>query len=163
MEQILRQPDTAKKSGIRDRAMINLCFSAGLRVSELIALGMSSITFGATSCVHIVGKGRKERVLPIWPQTATDLNNWLSVREKAECPLLFLNAKSQKFSRSGFEYILNKHVLSAIKCCPSLEKKAVSPHVLRHTAAMLVLQATGDIRKVALWLGHASIQSTEAI
>lgn len=64
-------------------------------------------------------------------------------------------------TRSGFEYVLKKHVEVAAKCCPSLEKKRISPHVLRHTAAMVVLQATGDIRKVSLWLGHEDIQTTE--
>lgn len=162
MKTILDQPDMSKKSGIRDRAMINLCFSAGLRVSELVELEKKSITFSATPCVRIVGKGRRERVLPVWPQTAEDLKAWIKISEKQSNSLLFLNARNHPLSRSGFEYILKKYVVKAKKHCQTLADKVVSPHVLRHTSAMLVLQATGDIRKVSLWLGHSSVQSTEA-
>jgi site-specific recombinase XerD len=74
---------------------------------------------------------------------------------------LFLNARGQAMTRSGFEYILAKHVTTASRAAPSITGKNVSPHVLRHTCAMHTLQATRDVRKVSLWLGHASLQSTE--
>ena len=76
-------------------------------------------------------------------------------------PELFLNARGQPMTRSGFEFVLRKHVRVAVQHCLSLNKKRISPHVLRHTAAMIALQATGDIRKVSLWLGHTDIQTTE--
>lgn len=89
------------------------------------------------------------------------MRNWLAVRGDTPACELFVNAHGLPMTRSGFEYILHKHVKTAAQACASLQKKRISPHVLRHTSAMLVLQATGDIRKVALWLGHDDIQTTE--
>ena len=86
---------------------------------------------------------------------------WLKVRPASKAPELFLNARGQAMSRSGFEYVLAKHVATASRAAPSIAGKSVSPHVLRHTCAMHTLQATRDVRKVSLWLGHASLQSTE--
>jgi integrase len=106
-------------------------------------------------------RGRRERILPLWKETAIAIRSWLAVRGTRPEPELFLNARHGPMTRSGFEYILTKHVHTATAKQPSLAKKRVSPHVLRHTCAMRTLQATGDIRKVALWLGHASTQSTE--
>lgn len=133
--------------------MLHLCFSAGLRVSELVTLPLHSIEVQVTPSVHVLGKGRKERVLPLWKQTVDDLRAWLAIRGTPPTPELFLNARGQAMTRSGFEYVLKKHAKAAAENCPSLSTKHISPHVLRHTAAMLVLQATGDVRKVSLWLG----------
>ena len=113
------------------------------------------------STVHIIGKGRRERVLPLWKETAAAVKAWLKVRPRDGDPELFLNAEAQAMTRSGFEYILAKHVATRPHEQPSLAGKSVSPHVLRHTCAMHTLQATRDVRKVSLWLGHASLQSTE--
>lgn len=161
MKAILNAPDLTCRTGIRDRAMIHLCFAAGLRVSELVNLPLQSVEMQTEPSVHIFGKGRKERVLPLWQQTAVDLRAWLAIRGNPLVPELFLNARDQTMTRSGFEYVLHKHVLTASEYCQSLEKKHVSPHVLRHTSAMMVLQATGDIRKVSLWMGHSDIKTTE--
>ena len=117
--------------------------------------------FQPQAAVHVRGKGRRERVLPLWRTTASALRAWLVLRGTAPCPELFLNARYGPLSRDGFEHILAKHVATAVAKMPSLAKKHVSPHVLRHTCAMLALEATHDIRKVALWLGHASVQTTE--
>ena len=97
----------------------------------------------------------------MWKETATTLRDWLKVRGDPKTTALFLNARGDVMTRSGFEYILEKHVQTASGKQASLAKKRVSPHSLRHSCAMLTLQATGDIRKVSLWLGHASLQSTE--
>ena len=86
---------------------------------------------------------------------------WLAVRGEASVPEVFLNARGQAMTRAGFEYVLRKHATAASGHCSSLQGQQISPHVLRHTCALNVLQATGDIRKVALWLGHESIQTTE--
>ena len=86
---------------------------------------------------------------------------WLAIRGEAMVPELFLNAQSKAMTRAGFEYLLRKHATEASHRCPNLRGKRLSPHVLRHTCALNILQATGDIRKVALWLGHESIQTTE--
>ena len=113
------------------------------------------------SSVHIMGKGRRERVLPLWKETAAAIKAWLKVRLTSGAPELFLNARGEAMTRSGFEYILQKHVATANRSTPSIAKKRVSPHVLRHTCAMHTLRATRDVRKVSLWLGHAALQSTE--
>jgi site-specific recombinase XerD len=97
----------------------------------------------------------------LWKQTASALRAWLAVRGKTLAPELFVNARGEAMTRSGFEYILHKHADTATARCPSLSTKRVSPHVLRHTCALTVLQATKDLRKVSLWLGHANMQTTE--
>ncbi len=162
MRALLNAPDLQRRDGIRDRAMLHLCFSAGLRVSELVGLPLQALEWQPSPQVRIHGKGRRERQLPLWKQTAVDLRAWLAVRGQPPVAELFVNARDQPMTRSGFEYILKKHVQTAVERCPSLEQKRISPHTLRHAAPMVVLQVTGDIRKVSLWLGHADIQTTEA-
>jgi integrase/recombinase XerD len=161
LQALLDAPDTSSVSGIRDRAMLHLAFAAGMRVSELVGLRLDQIDRQGLATVHIVGKGRRERVLPLWKETAVAVKAWLKVRPASTAPELFLNARGQAMTRSGFEYILAKHVTTASRVAPSVASKRVSPHVLRHTCAMHTLQATRDVRKVSLWLGHASLQSTE--
>jgi integrase/recombinase XerD len=161
MQAVLNAPDLQRRDGIRDRAMLHLCFSAGLRVSELVNLPMHAIEWQPSPNVRIHGKGRRERLLPLWKQACVDLRAWLSVRGPSSASELFINAHGQPLTRSGFEYILEKHVQTAAARCPALKQKHISPHSLRHSSAMMVLQATGDVRKVSLWLGHADIQTTE--
>ena len=161
MQTILNAPDPTCRVGIRDRAMLLLCFAGGLRVSELIGLRIDDLTLQPTTSVIVHGKGRRERCLPLWKETASALRAWLAVRGTALVPELFLNARGLPMTRSGFEYILCKHVRTAANHCPSLLTKRVSPHVLRHTCALTVLQATKDLRKVSLWLGHTNMQTTE--
>ena len=163
MQAILDAPEPSTRDGVRDRAMLHLAFTGGLRVSELVGLQLGDATFRAGYLdLRVMGKGRKQRVLTLWKTVAGSLRAWLSLRGEARVPELFLNARAQPLTRSGFKHILHKHVPAAVKACPSLKTKRVSPHVLRHTCALNTLQATGDIRKVALWLGHESIQTTEA-
>ena len=108
-----------------------------------------------------MGKGRRERVLPLWKETTAALKAWLAVRPASGDAELFLNAMGRAMTRAGFEYILAKHAAPAAQKLPSLADKRITPHVLRHTCAMHTLKATRDVRKVSLWLGHASLQSTE--
>jgi site-specific recombinase XerD len=161
MQALLNVPDLKCRDGIRDRAMLHLCFSAGLRVSELVNLPLQALEWQPSPNVRIFGKGRQERLLPLWKQVVVDLRAWLAVRGQTTAMELFINARGEPMTRSGFEYVLDRNVEVAVKHCPSLATKRISPHVLRHTAAMVVLQATGDIRKVSLWLGHGDIQTTE--
>lgn len=161
VQALLDAPDPNTVSGLRDRAMLHLAFAAGLRVSELINLRMDQLDLQTLTTIHVLGKGRRERVLPLWKETAMALKAWLAVRSGNEAPELFLNAVGRAMTRSGFAHILAKHVAKAEQRQPSIAKKRVSPHVLRHSCAMFTLQATGDVRKVSLWLGHASLKSTE--
>lgn len=161
MQAILNAPDVQTRAGIRDRAMLHLGFAAGLRVSELVGLLLSAVTLQPVPAIRIMGKGRKERCLPLLKQTGADLRSWLAVRGEMITPELFVNARGEPMTRKGFTYLLNKYANIAIEHCASLKEKRVSPHVLRHTCAMMLYQATGDLRKVSLWLGHAQMQTTE--
>jgi integrase/recombinase XerD len=161
MQAILDAPDPTTRAGIRDRALLHLCYAGGLRVSELIGLRLDDLTLQSHASVLVRGKGRRERCLPLWKTTTTALRAWLAVRGTARVPELFVNARGASFTRSGIEYILRKHVQTARQRCPSLATKRVFPHLLRHTCALTVLQATKDLRKVSLWLGHAHMQTTE--
>lgn len=161
MQAILNAPDLHTRAGIRDRAMLHLGFAAGLRVSELVGLPLSAVTLQPAPAIRVMGKGRKERSLPLWKQTASDLRAWLAVRGNVAVPELFVNARGESMTRKGFTYLLDKYTETARQCCASLKDKHISPHALRHACAMMMLQATGDLRKVSLWLGHAQMQTTE--
>jgi site-specific recombinase XerD len=158
---ILDAPQLTTRLGIRDRAMLHVCFACGLRVSELVGLQLSSVSLQSSPSIHVCGKGRKERSLPLWKDTAKDLRAWLAIRGTVSVPELFVNSEGDAMSRSGFEYILDKHVRTAAEKCQELKGRSVSPHLLRHSCAVMMLQATRDIRKVALWLGHSDVRTTE--
>ena len=158
----LDAPDPRTRLGTRDRAMLHLAYAAGLRVAELLSLQLQDLQERSLSTIHIMGKGRRERVLPLWRETQTVVRHCLAIRPQCRVTELFLNANGEPMTRDGFAFRLAKHVATAAKKQPSILGKRVTPHVLRHSCAMHTLAATGDIRKVALWLRHASIQSTEA-
>jgi len=161
VEALLNVPALDTRYGLRDRAMMHLCLAAGLRVSELVELPQSSLVLHGEPTIHVLGKGRRERALPLWKDAARDIRAWRDVRGDSQAPEFFLNARGGPMTRSGFEYVLRKHVANATATCPSLSAKRISPHVLRHTCAMRILEATGDIRKVSLWLGHCDISTTQ--
>ena len=161
VQSILNAPNITTRLGIRDRAMLHLCYAGGLRVSELVSLPLESLSLQRPPSIRVLGKGRKERCLPLWKETAADLRAWLAVRGAVPVPELFVNAEGAAMTRAGFEYILNKHVNTATASCSSLSERSVSPHQLRHSCALTILRATRNIRKVALWLGHADTRTTE--
>ena len=159
---VLDAPDPASRLGIRDRAMLYVGLTGGLRVSELVGLRLDNVRFdGRYVELRVRGKGRKERALLLWKEVGDALRAWLAIRGPATVPELFLNARGRNMTRAGFAHVVRKHTATARAQCPTLQGKRISPHVLRHTCALAVLQATGDIRQVALWLGHESIQTTE--
>lgn len=161
LQALLDAPDLRTVAGLRDRAMLHLTFAGGLRVSELVGLRIEQLDRRTFATIHVLGKGRRERVLPLWKETAAVLKAWLAVRPASSAPELFLNASGKAMTASGFAHILAKHVSHAAAEQPSIAAKRITPHVLRHACAMHMLQATRDIRKVSLWLGHASLRSTE--
>jgi site-specific recombinase XerD len=160
VQALLDAPSPETREGLRDRAMLHLAVCAGLRVSELIGLRTEDVTLTSMS-VRVHGKGRRERALPLWKTTATAIRAWLAVRGTVRVPEIFVNTRGEPMSRWGFAYVLHRHAASATHKCRSLSSKRISPHVLRHTCAMVVLQATHDIRKVSLWLGHSNLGTTE--
>ena len=161
LQALLDAPDLRTIAGQRDRAMLHLAFAGGLRVSELVGLRMDQLDRRTLATIHVLGKGRRERVLPLWKETAAVLKAWLAVRPASSVPEVFLNASGKAMTASGFAHILAKHVSHAAAKQPSIADKRITPHVLRHACAMHMLQATRDIRKVSLWLGHANLRSTE--
>jgi integrase/recombinase XerD len=161
MHALLAAPDPRTSIGVRDCAMLHLTYAAGLRVAELLALRVDDFPDQSLALVRIMGKGRRERVLPLWRETKATLRAWLAIRPTAQTSHLFLNRDGEPMSRDGFAHRLGIHAASAALKQPSIAGKRVTPHVLRHSCAMHTLAATGDVRKVALWLGHASMQSTE--
>jgi len=142
--------------------MLYMGFAAGLRVSELVGLRIDDLELDEPyPSILVRGKGRQQRRLPMWKEATRALRAWLAVRGWSPVPEVFLNRRGEALTCSGFSYILTKYVQKALPRSPGLAKKRVSPHVLRHTCAINSLRATRDIRKVALWLGHSSLQSTE--
>ncbi len=138
---ILDAPNITTRLGIRDRAMMHLCFAGGLRVSELVGLPLESLSLQRPPSIHVHGKGRKERCLPLWKETATDLRAWLAVRGALPVPELFVNAEGAAITRAGFEYVLAKHARAAEESCPSLTGRSVSPHQLRHYLPLLTISS----------------------
>ena len=147
-------------AGRRDYILLLLAIRTGLRVSELTGLRAAEITLGAGAHIRCFGKGRKERLTPMTKTTADVLEKWLQERKKNRDDLVFTNARGGRLSTDGIQYILDKHVANAEKISSRLRTKRVTPHVLRHTSAMQLLQAGIDPMIIALWLGHESVETT---
>ena len=161
VDALLAAPDQGSWSGRRDHALILLAVQTGLRLSELTSLRRADLHFGAGAHVRVIGKGRKERCTPLSKSTRAVLTAWVREPLRAEDQPLFPNARGGRLSAHGVHYLLDKHVAVAAGQCSSLKNKRVSPHVLRHTTAMDLLQAGVDCSVIALWLGHESIETTQ--
>lgn len=160
IDALLAAPDRNTWSGRRDHAWLLLAVQTGLRLSELTGLKREDTHLGAGAYVHVLGKGRKERCTPLTKQTAAVLQAWLKEPALGEGQVLFPNRRGGRLSNDGVQYLLAKHAAIAREACPSLRNKRVSPHVLRHAAAMELLQAGVDTTVIALWLGHESVETT---
>jgi integrase/recombinase XerD len=160
IETVLAAPDQSCWSGRRDHALLLTLYNSGARVSEIAALDRSQVNFGKTTYLLLLGKGRKQRSVPLWTKTARVLRSWFQTPFEAHSNLAFPSARGRALSRFGVSYILARAVRDASSACPSLNSKRVSPHLLRHTTAMHLLQAGVDLSVIALWLGHESIETT---
>ena len=158
---LLDAPDQHTWAGRRDHALFLVAVQTGLRLSEITALRRSDVVLDVGAHVRCVGKGRKERCTPLTQQTRAILKVWLSEPGRADSDAVFPAARGGHLSAGGVQYLLAKHVAAAQQVCPSLRDKSVSPHVLRHTAAMELLQAGVDLATIALWLGHESVETTQ--
>lgn len=161
IEALLAAPDTATWIGRRDRAILLVAVQTGLRVCELTALRRQDLTLGTGAHVRCLGKGRKLRCTPLRRDVSRILAAWLR-----ECPPppdtpLFPTSRGARMSEDAVERLVAKHVATARQACPSLAHKRVTPHTLRHTAAMQLLQRGVDRTVIALWLGHESIETTQ--
>ena len=160
LQALLDAPDPSSFSGVRDRAMLHLTYTCGLRVSEVIG-AMCGHLGPNQETLYVLGKGRRERVLPLWKETRKLIQEWLAIRPSSKTDHLFLNARGSTMSRHGFAHRLKLHAETACQSVPSIREKRISPHVLRHSIAMHTLRVIRDVRKVSAWLGHASTTSTE--
>jgi integrase/recombinase XerD len=158
---VLAAPDLSTWGGRRDRTFLLVAVQTGLRVSEMTGLGTPDVALGTGAHVRCMGKGRKERCTPLTKQAADSLKLWLREPRRGTGDILFPSARGARLSADGVQFLLAKHVAKARQQCPSLENKRVTPHVLRHTAAMELLQAGVDRSLIALWLGHESIETTQ--
>ena len=161
VDALLAAPDQRAWSGRRDHALMLLAVQTGLRLSELIGLRRDDVHVGMGAHVRVVGKGRKERCTPLSKATRTVLAAWLREPIRAPSQPVFPNARGGSLSSHGVHYLLAKHVAVAGAQCSSLARKRVSPHVLRHTTAMDLLQEGVEQSVIALWLGHESIETTQ--
>lgn len=158
---ILNAPDRTTRTGLRDHAMMCLAYDAALRVSELVTLPLDGLDQPGHRQVRVMGKGRRGRFLPLWKETGTALRAWLAVRPRGADLHLFLNSSGVGMTTRGFAKRLAVHAGTAAAAAPAIAGKTVTPHSLRHARALSILERTGDIRQVALWLGHANQQTTE--
>jgi integrase/recombinase XerD len=161
LQALLDAPDRSTWIGRRDHALILLATQTGLRASELIGLARGDLRLGAGAHVSCIGKGRKQRITPLTKQTATVMRAWTRERDGQPGDPLFATSTGRQLSRDALERRLAKHAATAAAACPSLDAKAITPHVLRHTAAMRLLHAGVDTTVIALWLGHEQIQTTQ--
>jgi integrase/recombinase XerD len=161
MDAVLRAPDVSSWSGRRDRALFATLYNTGARVSEAIGLRVTNVdTESPTAVVHLRGKGRKERRVPLWKSTARLLDAWLRENPGPPERPIFPNDRGRPLSRSGVSQRLNLAVTAASATHPSLRKRSISPHTIRHTTAMHLLQAGVELTVIALWLGHENPSTT---
>jgi len=160
VDALLAAPDRTTWSGQRDAILFAVLYNTGARVSEAITLLVGDILLDRAASVHLHGKGRKERVVPLWKSTALQLRRWLTRLPPLPTAPVFPNSTGRALSRSGVESRLRTAVATASKRCPSLKTRRVSPHTLRHTTAMHLLQSGVDITVIALWLGHEDPATT---
>lgn len=161
IEAVIAAPDPSTWYGRRDRTLLLLALQTGLRVSELIDLNCADAVLGTGAHVRCMGKGRKERVTPLRTDCVTALRAWLAERGSVAPEPLFITNRGQRLSRDAVERLVRKHAASAAETCASLVGKHVSPHVLRHSAAMQLLLNGVDRTVIALWLGHESVETTQ--
>ncbi|MGB0098203.1 MAG: tyrosine-type recombinase/integrase [Solirubrobacteraceae bacterium] len=161
LDALLAAPDRSTWTGRRDHALILLAAQTGLRAAELIGLDCSDIHLGASAHVNCLGKGRKHRVTPLIPITVATLKVWVAERAGSPSDPLFPTRQGRRLSHDALEHRLAKHASTARRVCPSLAGKKITPHILRHTAAVRLLHAPVDTATIALWLGHESDQTTQ--
>ena len=161
IDALLAGPDTRTWCGRRDHALLLVAVQTGLSLSELTGLCRDGVELGVGAHVRVVGKGRKQRSTPLAKNTVAALKAWLREIPSHDDAIVFPSARGARLSADGVQYLLSKHVATASKSCPSLKSKRVTPHVLRHTTAMELLQAGVDRTVIALWLGHESLETTQ--
>ena len=160
VEALLDAPDSTTWAGRRDHTLLLVAVQTGLRASELTSLCWDDVVLGAGAHLRCHGKGRKERCTPLRQDAEVALHRWLKERQGDATAPVFPNRRGSSLSHDGLDYLLAKHLPTARSRCPTLDKKRVTMHSLRHTAAMELLQNGVDRAVIALWLGHESVETT---
>ncbi len=158
---LLKAPDTSTWLGRRDQLLLRVAVQTGLRNSELIRLRRENVQLGSGAHIQCLGKGRKTRCTPLRADLAACLGDWIAEQPSGTAIPVFPTAKGSAMSSDALQRLIGRHIRAAAKTCPSLGKKRVTPHTLRHTLAMNLLQSGVDITVIALWLGHESIETTQ--
>jgi len=161
VDALLAAPDRDRWIGRRDHALLTVAIQTGLRVTELTTLCCHDVQLGAGAHVTTTGKGRRQRATPLTKQTVSVLRGWLKERAGQPDQPLFPTSRGRPLSRDAIALLLTNHVQTASNDCPTLTSKTISPHVLRHTAAMNLLHAGVDSTVIAMWLGHESVDTTQ--
>jgi integrase/recombinase XerD len=157
---IINVPDRRTPRGWRDYTLLLLLYNCGACVSEAAGLRWSDLHLTAPRQVRLRGKGQKERLLPLWPETANALHRLHSMAGGADQQCVFVNRNGQPLTRDGIAYVLAKHAKSASRTNPALARKHITPHVLRHSCAVAMLQSGTDVTVIRDYLGHASVATT---
>ena len=161
IDALLAIPNLSTWIGRRDRTLLLVAVQTGLRVSELLGLNCEDVVLGTGAHVRCLGKGRKQRCTPLRPETSAMLHAWLRERRGLPEDPVFPSIRGGRLSRDAIERLITKYINVAKQSCPSLKRKKVSPHVLRHATAMDLLQHGVDRSVIALWLGHESVETTQ--
>jgi len=162
IQAMLDSVDPNSRTGIRDKALLLMLFNTGARVQEIVDLKIADLRLDSSGQVKLLGKGKKQRACPLWPETVDAINDYLEHRNPKDPneEHLFLNANGKPITRFGIRYIMRQYAKSAGEKCPSINSKVVSPHTLRHSTAMHLLRSGNDINVVSNWLGHADVNTT---
>ena len=161
---VLGSVDQSSRNALRDYALLLFLYNTGARAQEVVDLRIDKLRFEAPYQVKLLGKGRKERACPLWPETIQALQNYLQHREPSatESPSVFFNANGKPITRFGIRTIVRKYAAKAGQACASIKAKKVSPHTVRHTTAMHLLQSGNDLNVIKDWMGHADLNTTHA-
>lgn len=161
VEALVAAPDQSNWMGRRDHLLLVVAIETGMRVSEIAHAAIGDVTIAVTSHIRCIGKGRKERITPLGRHTAPRLRRWIDERAAPPTAPLFPARHGGPLSRDAVERLVQKYVKLATDKCPTMSRKRVSPHVLRHTTAVRLLQAGVDRAVIALILGHESVETTQ--
>jgi site-specific recombinase XerD len=154
-------PDQATWLGRRDRVLLLLALQTGLRLSEITSLRQGNLELGRGAHVRCEGKGRKQRCTPLTRTTVRAVRSWIKEQGSGESKVLFPSLRGGQLSPDSVQHLVSKYASAAAKTCTTLRKKRITPHVLRHTTAMELLQSGVDRSVIALWLGHESLETTQ--
>lgn len=160
VEAILAQPCRSTIEGLRDHVLLSFLYNSGARIQEALDLCSEAIRFEAPHCVRLYGKGRKERICPLWPETVALLKKLLERQPRAPGERLFVNRYGEPLGASGVRFKLAVYVKEASKSVPTLRSKLVTPHSFRHATAVHLVSAGVDITVIRCWLGHVSLNTT---